>query len=202
MSNNTPVLLSVLPYIDENYEEKEDEINNLIAQEMATFTPPNYLTKFPNISLQFDDLLTQEFERVQRGDKLDGLDTTRYQLEVPNQDSDIKLWKDALKNAECQLEQQYLRLTNLELLQTYGANAWKKYNEYLENQHRRLSLLLDAVKKEIEELNSQRKSEQTACGATLRSLESKWKTLVYKNLDIEAACVDLEKEIAKMTEKQ
>jgi len=202
-NNSDPILLlDSLPYIDEPYEDQEEKINQLIEEEMQTFDPPNYLEKFPDIPLHFSNsvFLETEYQRVRRGEKMMDLDTTRYQLDPPltNKINDIQAWKQALQNAESQLEHQYLRLINLELLQTYGANAWKQYNDYLDRVHQRLQNLLEKEKQEIEKLNSQRKSEQNACGQTLRTLEAKWKHLIQKNLEIELACLELEKEIQQM----
>lgn len=53
-------------------------------------------------------------------------------------------------------------------------------------------------RKEIQEINWERKSSQTSAGEKLISLESTWVQLVSKNYDIEQACVSLENEISQL----
>jgi pre-mRNA-splicing factor SPF27 len=50
------------------------------------------------------------------------LDTSRYRLDPPGptKRNDFNAWKSALDNAHAQLEHQYLRILNLELLLKYG----------------------------------------------------------------------------------
>ena len=50
----------------------------------------------------------------------------------------------------------------------------------------------------IDQINRERKLQQTAVGANLVQLEAEWQSLVSKNRDIEAACVGLEAEIADL----
>ena len=89
------------------------------------------------------------------------------------------------------------RICNLEQMMEYGCEAWKAYLEVL------VQLLNDAqkqvqnLKKEIQEINWQRKSMQTQGGEKLRALEAQWVGLVSKNYEIEQACVHLEEEILK-----
>lgn len=50
------------------------------------------------------------------------LDTSRYRLDTPaaNKQNDHGAWRSCLDNAHAQLEHQYLRILNLELLLKYG----------------------------------------------------------------------------------
>jgi pre-mRNA-splicing factor SPF27 len=50
----------------------------------------------------------------------------------------------------------------------------------------------------IQEINWQRKNMQTQGGEKLRYLEAQWVGLVSKNYEIEQACVQLEKEVARL----
>lgn len=45
--------LDSLPYVDLDYDHLEEEIHFLIQEEMASFQPPNYLEKYPDINLTF-----------------------------------------------------------------------------------------------------------------------------------------------------
>lgn len=56
------------------------------------------------------------------------------------------------------------------------------------------------LRKEIQEINWQRKDMQMQAGEKLKKLESMWVGLVSKNYEIEQACVQLEKQIAESQE--
>lgn len=49
---------------------------------------------------------------------------------------------------------------NLELLQKYGANAWRLHNYQLENELQQYQKTLEEYKQNILDLNKQRKAEQ------------------------------------------
>jgi len=52
------------------------------------------------------------------------------------------------------------RLANLDLLQKYGANAWRVHNYQLEQMHKGLQGDLQSAQGQITELNRKRKLEQ------------------------------------------
>jgi len=198
-------LINSLPYVDESYEENEAQISQMIQEEMNSFSPKDYLADFPHLEHNFKGsvFLENEYKRVSSGikDNNPRLDLSRYSVLPPNK-TDLNSWKLALRNAEAQFEHMNLRLENLELVQTYGSNAWRHHNTYLEGTQKRLSTILEGLKKEIDELNLQRKTEQGTAGITIRSLESKWMELVQKNYDISVACNALESEIAQLKQDQ
>lgn len=90
------------------------------------------------------------------------------------------------------------RLFNLELLQKYGANAWKVHNFQLEAYLKQLKSDVEDKKKQILDLNKQRKFEQTEGGSSLRDLESKWSDLISQTLQVEVACASLENEVEEL----
>lgn len=51
---------------------------------------------------------------------------------------------------------------------------------------------------EIDQINRERKLQQTGVGSELSALEAEWQALVAKNREIEAACVDMEAQIAAL----
>lgn len=155
-------ILDSLPYIDGDFD--EDAVNDLIEAEMSRFSPPDYLTKYPKPKLDFENsvFLKKEFARISEGKPIQPIDLARLELQPPptNRTNDPVAWKEALNNAHAQLEHQYLRLQNLELLQEYGANAWIHYNKYLEGTQNRFAYDASAIKQEVENINKQRKLEQ------------------------------------------
>lgn len=56
-------------------------------------------------------------------------------------------------------------------------------------------LTASAHRRKVQEINWQRKQEQTKAGETLTRLEEEWVTLVGKNYEIEQAILDLEQEL-------
>lgn len=79
----------------------------------------------------------------------------------------------------------------------YGCEAWKSYLKVLVQLLNEAQKQVQVLKKEIQEINWQRKSMQTQGGEKLRALEAQWVGLVSKNYEIEQACVHLEEEILK-----
>uniref|UniRef100_A0A8D3D6C9 Pre-mRNA-splicing factor SPF27 n=1 Tax=Scophthalmus maximus TaxID=52904 RepID=A0A8D3D6C9_SCOMX len=61
---------------------------------------------------------------------------------------------------------------------------------------------LQKFRKQIQDMNWQRKNDQLAGGAKLRELESNWVSLVSKNYEIERAIVQLENEITQLRQQQ
>eukprot|EP00064_Thunnus_orientalis_P016267 superscaffoldBa00003180_g16331 len=79
--------------------------------------------------------------------------------------------------------------------------------EIMRNEFERLAArqpmdLLSMKRKQIQDLNWQRKNDQLAGGAKLRELESNWVSLVSKNYEIERAIVQLENEITQLRQQQ
>lgn len=111
------------------------------------------------------DFLRSELERVSSGAKPapgTGLDVQRYSLPAPPSNAPLESWKKALDNAGSQLEHQQLRLSNLELMQKYGSNAWRVANFLVEKEIERLEKQTEEVKLRTEELNRERKARQAS----------------------------------------
>jgi len=106
--------------------------------------------------------------------------------------SDVAAWNECVDNSLAQLEHQRTRIANLELMQDYGCDAWKEYNEILQKLVNQLQERLKELKKDIQEVNWTRKNKQTQVGEKLRQLESQWVGLVSKNYEIEQAIVQCE----------
>ncbi|XP_013786633.2 pre-mRNA-splicing factor SPF27-like, partial [Limulus polyphemus] len=92
----------------------------------------------------------------------------------------------------------FYRIANLELMSKYGCEAWKMYNSLLVQLLHQAQKQLQDLRKQIQEVNWERKSSQKAAGEKLRNLDASWVGLVSKNYEIERACAELEKEIDSM----
>ncbi len=64
-------------------------------------------------------------------------------------------------------------MINLELLNDYGSNGWRNYNETLKTMFEQAEKQIESLKKEIQITNLSRKTEQSYAGVKLRSLEQK-----------------------------
>lgn len=100
-----------------------------------------------------------------------------------------------MDNSWAQLEHQATRIANLELMARFGGESWKAYNAALVRMLHQLQRQLQDLRKQIQEVNWQRKTSQNEAGEKLKNLEANWVSLVSKNYEIERACVELEKEI-------
>ena len=99
-----------------------------------------------------------------------------------------------VENSIAQLEHQASRISNLELLSEFGAAAWKAHNETLSHMIELQQKQLAETRRKIQEINWQRKRDQTAAGEKLKALEDGWVGLVSKNYEIEIACAEMEKQ--------
>lgn len=137
-----------------------------------------------------------EVRRAAAGEAMASLDTTRYNLDPPPpaRRNDLAAWRAALQNAHSQLEHQYNRLLNLELLLKFGPDAWRMQNEGLAGLAHRLQALLADTRQQIDGLNRERKLQQTAAGREIGQLEQEHLNLVAKVQEIAAACEGLRRE--------
>eukprot|EP00824_Muranothrix_gubernata_P019121 TRINITY_DN38675_c0_g1_i1.p2 TRINITY_DN38675_c0_g1~~TRINITY_DN38675_c0_g1_i1.p2 ORF type:complete len:235 (+),score=60.48 TRINITY_DN38675_c0_g1_i1:31-705(+) len=194
------LFLDALPYVDNEYAEEEvrTTVEKLIQEEMACGVAP---AQPPTSRVTFSSAILQaEWSRLERGESMQPLDTTRYLLEPPppEKQNDLDAWTMALTNARAQVEHQYLRLVNLELLNKYGVNAWRKHNEKMDREASRLRGSVDLVRQSIDETNRKRKVDQMNAESKLHHRELQFQELVAKNHQIEAACVQLEEEIKRL----
>ncbi|KAG9304261.1 hypothetical protein G9A89_019823 [Geosiphon pyriformis] len=207
VGSSTEVIVDSLPYIDREIEIEgmREQIDKLVEQEMRKRTKKDP-SHFPGTFDFFRDspVLASEYQRVQLGKPMEQMDTNRYKLEAPLDAGNIELWKKAVDNSKAQLEQQNLRLLNMELLLKYGANAWRLHNFQLEHELKLFQSSLQQYRQEILELNKERKAEQLQAGKKLETLEYQWSDLLGKTLQVEMACSSLENEVGylKQLEQQ
>ena len=111
------------------------------------------------------------------------------------------------------------RQTNVSLLQTYGANAWRIHNYLLETTAKNAEKALEELKEQITDVNRERKNTQvrlpcafcvirthrllqTKLGKQITSLEHRYVELISSVLQIEMANVALEAEIERLTTRE
>ncbi|GAA5803807.1 hypothetical protein HPULCUR_009292 [Helicostylum pulchrum] len=193
--------IDALPYVDRELDEDNMKVTveRLIEQEMRRMKRTERSQLPLTIDLfEHDPLLKQELDRIQQKQGLDALDTERYELKGPADENDIDGWKAAVNNTKSQLESQAGSMFNLELLQKYGANAWRVHNYQLETGLTDIKKNTEYLRNQILEINRERKNDQTQAAAALASLENKWSDLITQNLQVDIACATLESEVDEL----
>ncbi|XP_039283439.1 pre-mRNA-splicing factor SPF27 [Nilaparvata lugens] len=198
------VVVDALPYIDQGYDEPgvREAAMAMVEEETRRYRPTkNYLEHLPPLNLNsFEtEMMRNEFERMQQRLPMDVLSMKRYELPPPpaGKMTDLAAWNECVENSMAQLEHQATRISNLDLMLEFGCEAWKSYLELLVKCVSQAQKQVQALRKEIQEINWQRKNMQMQGGEKLKKLEAMWVGLVSKNYEIEQACVQLEKEIAE-----
>ncbi|KAF2832341.1 hypothetical protein CC86DRAFT_340767 [Ophiobolus disseminans] len=156
---------------------------------------------------QFSNFIEREHARLD-GDatsKLSGIDMKRYEdLDAPentNPTSDedkpelLERWNKALKQAYTSSEYVEGRLTQLGLLEKFGKNAWLVGNSQLENILKGIETELADVRKQQEEVESIRRSQQESVQGEIQTLEETWKKGVGRVLETEVAAEGLKQQI-------
>ncbi|XP_043480979.1 pre-mRNA-splicing factor SPF27 [Leptopilina heterotoma] len=198
------VIEDALPYIDQGYDEPgvREAALAMVEEETRRYRPTkNYLEHLPALNMNaFEtEVMKHEFERLQNCLTMEVLTMKRYELPppAPGKMNDLSAWTESVENSYAQLQHQATRICNLEQMMDYGCEAWKSYLEVLVQLLNDSQKQVQGLKKEIQEINWQRKSMQTQGGEKLRALEAQWVGLVSRNYEIEQACVHLKEEIMK-----
>lgn len=84
----------------------------------------------------------------------------------------------------------------------YGCESWKSNLEMFTAMQAKAQDRLQSLKKEIQDVNWERKDKQLQAGEKLKQLEAQWVHLVSKNYEIEQACAKLEEKIQKKQPKK
>ncbi|XP_055903219.1 pre-mRNA-splicing factor SPF27 [Eupeodes corollae] len=202
------VIVDALPYIDHGYDDPgvRESALAMVEEECRRYRPTkNYLDHLPplNTSAFETKMMAYEFERIQNRQPMETLSMKRYELPPPSTGklSELSAWQESIENSMAQLEHQWTRAMNLELMVEYGCESWKAYLEIFVALQAKAQNKLQEIKKSIQDVNWQRKQAQTQAGEKLKTLEANWVMLVSKNYEIEQQCVELEKQIAEITAK-
>ncbi|CCT68742.1 related to BCAS2 family protein [Fusarium fujikuroi] len=182
-----PAYHESLPYVDqEPAPEALAAARDLIAAEASSQHP--LPTSNPEPS--FTPAMIAELERVSQSTPLAPLDLSRYEAPSPGAPPATALPAAAIAHS-------YLssRLTNLELLEKWGKNAWLLGNHGLEAELQALERELAAVKREIDIVNLERQKRQNAVGAEIKTLDDTWRTGVGRVLETEVAVEELRRKI-------
>jgi pre-mRNA-splicing factor SPF27 len=155
----------------------------------------------------FTDFISREHARLDDdpASKLSGIDLKRYEdLDAPgntNPTSDeekpelLERWNKALKQAYTSSEYVQGRLTQLGLLEKFGKNAWLVGNSQLEDVLKGIEAELVDIRKQQEETETLRRSQQDRVAGEIKTLEETWKKGVGRVLETEVAAEGLKQHI-------
>ncbi|KAI9193695.1 Pre-mRNA-splicing factor SPF27 [Polychytrium aggregatum] len=201
----TNMSLDSLPYVDRELEVEgaRDYVQSLIAEEIkkSQSRPENPFPTYTNL-FEDDPLLKQELARVRAGTPLNAIDISKFRLDAPAEDQadDPDAWLAAVENAHAQLEHQHNRLINLELMNKFGANAWKLYNFQLEHTVQAFERKIEEERQAIVEINKQRKLDQQAHGTSLYDYQQKYMETLNQVVQLDVALMALEAEVEMLRE--
>lgn len=172
----------------------------MVEEECRRYKPTkNYLEYLPplNTSSFETDLMRIEFQRIETGARMESISTKRYELPAPPSGKlgEIQAWQESVDNSMAQLEHQSIRSLNLDLMNKYGTETWKFALEVMVSMSARAQKDLQDLKKEIQDVNWNRKSNQLKTGDKLNQLNQQWVSLVSCNYEIEQAISQLEQQI-------
>jgi pre-mRNA-splicing factor SPF27 len=161
----------------------------------ATYTP------------KFSEAMEQEHARLQvdATSKFSAIDVKRYEdLEAPpntdpTSDEDrpelLEKWNEALKKAYTSSEYVDARMTQLGLLEKFGKNAWLIGNSQLEDILKGIETELADLRRQNDEVEAMRRSQQESVHGEITTLEETWKRGVGRVLETEVAAEGLKQQI-------
>ncbi|KAI1416255.1 Pre-mRNA-splicing factor SPF27 [Hypoxylon sp. FL1857] len=195
MSSIRTTVHESLPYVDpEPTPAERAAVESLIAAEQQAIEPPSLP---PLEEPKFSPLIAAELSRIASKTPLKAIDLSRY--EAPDDSSTTPSDAAALST---QLQRAYTaatylsgRHTHLQLLEAYGKNAWLVGNWQAESELRALERELEAMRREIDVVNIQRRQAQDEVGGELRGLEETWRRGVGRVLETEVATEALRQQV-------
>ncbi|CAG0915813.1 unnamed protein product [Notodromas monacha] len=199
--------VDALAYIDHDLDEPgaRETVMRMIEEEKKQYRPTkNYLEHLPplNLSAFETPIMKAEFERIANRLPFEKLSMKRYDLPPPpaGKLSDVQAWAECVDNSSAQLEHQFVRLANIEVLLERGPQSWQLYNETLVRMLSSAQKQLTKLREKVQEVNFSRKSQQKRVGDELAEMNSKWIGLVSKNYEIEVAITKLEADLRLLGE--
>ncbi|KAK6951261.1 hypothetical protein Daesc_007792 [Daldinia eschscholtzii] len=191
-----------LPYVDlEPTPAERAAAETLIASELQSSSddsssPSSILPPLPEPS--FSPLISAELTRIASKQPLRAIDLSRYEAADPSDitsSSNSSQLQNELSRAYTAATYLEGRHAHLQLLDSFGKNAWLVGNWQLEAELRDLERELDATKKEIDVVNIQRRRVQDEVGGELKGLDEAWRRGIGRVLETEIATEGLRQQI-------
>ena len=190
-----------------------EAISRLIESEVSAESKNVEHTSLPPLyQPRFSAIVEEELKRVgdvtnadgstKPREKLKAIDLSRYEaLDPPSANASDEQWSRALQQAKISDSYLYERAINLGLLEKFGKNSWLIGNSTLEDINARLQSELVDVRRQLEEVESQRQAKQASIGGELTALEDSWREGIERMLATKAAAEKLRLELLDGLEK-
>jgi pre-mRNA-splicing factor SPF27 len=151
----------------------------------ATYTP------------KYSDAVEEEHARLaaKPASKLSAIDPNRYEIPDAPSNTDATEWSVALKMAYTSSEYVNARLIELGLLEKFGKNSWLVGNAQLEDILKSIEAELADVRRQQDEVDDTRRSQQESVHGEIQTLEETWKRGVGRVLETEVAAEGLKQQI-------
>ncbi|RXK35604.1 pre-mRNA-splicing factor SPF27 [Tremella mesenterica] len=124
-----------------------------------------------------------------------GIDVSKYAPPQANPNESLDELKEIEKRGWIGEGHMALRNENVQILSTYGPNAWLVRNYQLSTQLTELQAAVTEMKERVTELNRARRVFQEDTGQHLSRLEGRWQDLVGATVQLEMACGAMEGEV-------
>ena len=177
------VIHDALPYVDKDFEEpaRKKLVLGLIDEEIEQSGGRDkllsqYLMKLTNNA--------EHLPLLESPKPLQVIDLNRYELQT-------EATKENLDRACVILEYEYMKNTNLQVMTSYGKNAYKNFAKYLDEEIKQESERLKSIKEYSTIINFERKTEQEASYVELQELNEQWGSLTYKVASLRGALTSL-----------
>jgi pre-mRNA-splicing factor SPF27 len=185
-SKTEDVAVLSLPYIDDEYNEIKDLVDDLVKAEMKEFKNCHSFNDEETEVFESNPTLKAEMDRTAEGVKLKAIDLTRYKIEQEKAaPSSVKDCEDYLGKQGIQHQHLALRLLNLELLERFGEGVWDRSIEELQSLISHFRKKTDENNALIVEINRKRKLDQLDAGKELTRMEHKWINSIQTRLALE-----------------
>ncbi|ORY24792.1 Pre-mRNA-splicing factor SPF27 [Naematelia encephala] len=131
-----------------------------------------------------------------------GIDPSKFGVPRLEEDASLEDMMEAERRGRIGLGHMALRHDNIDLLATYGPNAWLVRNYQLNSQLTELQQTLASLKEQVTDVNRARRVAQEETGTHLSRLEGRWQDLVGATVQLEMACVAMEGEVRGLRSKE
>eukprot|EP01138_Halocafeteria_seosinensis_P007011 gb/GECG01007169.1/.p1 GENE.gb/GECG01007169.1/~~gb/GECG01007169.1/.p1 ORF type:complete len:258 (+),score=45.86 gb/GECG01007169.1/:1-774(+) len=213
--HHSGVTNDALPYVDREYDDSKmaEYVDGLVQQEMDTMAREenislkDYEARLPAYpstrEMESNPLIKNEMDRIARNEPMPQLDMSRYEPDkqapqTEKEKNDPDAWQHSIDRLKTQLESKLIEHLNLELVNKYGADGFKRNADTIEQIKNRYQHELEEIRKRSDILNKRRKRKQEEAAPRLQTLYRRWMETVDTNFHTELACLDMEKQVKRM----